>query len=312
MKKILLILLTVAFLGTGCFASIQETQPDERALHYDGGPFTAEEFKNCIEPSAREIDNAFDEHYFYPSGQRTWRFTGGENSESGPVEVTDSTPITLDVPGTLTFTLNTQCDTLREFHERIGLKYKAYESDGWARMLEAYLGDPLEKALDQASQEYPWRQLLQDGELREDWEAEVSRLARIYVQDQAGGDYFCDPSFTGAEEAECGDFQLTLQKPIVPPSIQEALETTEAEKERENQARAQQTRSEVEAQTLQELVDVLGEETAVLFWAIREGINKGQIDVVPIPYGSDVIVNGSGNIAPPPAAPAPPDESDDE
>lgn len=291
MKKIALLALAGLLAVTGCAATT--TQPDEVGLHHDGGPLTGTDFKGCIEPGSKKWANFADHLYKYPRGQRTWDFTGG-SGEAEPIPVTDANGVTLNVPGIVTWTLNIgtytedgdyDCAALREFHERIGLKYEAWTDSGWDQLLEAYLGNPISKAMDQASQKYPWRDLLLDEEVRRDWELEVGRLARSYVLTQAGGDFFCAPTFTG--ENDCGDFALTLQKPLLPESITTALNETEAEKEKENQARSIQKRINVEAETLQALVDVLGPEAAVLYQAIQ----NGQVSVIPLPAGANVNLN---------------------
>lgn len=285
MKKIIGLLAATLLAIAGC--STYTTGPDEVAIHQDGGPIAGKSIKGCQDPGVKEYDNFADAHFSYPSRQVTWDFTNAEKGEADPVSVTDSEGVTLHVPGITTFSLNIECENLKEFHRRIGLKYEAYTKEGWNDMLRAYMGNPLEKALDQASQRYTWRELLQDEKVRDEWEAEVGKLARGYAQDQAGADYFCSPTYTG--DGECGDFALTLQKPILPESISDALAQTAAEIELKNQAENAQERIDVEAESLKALVDVLGPEAAVLYQAIKEG----QVNVVPVPAGSDILVDGT-------------------
>lgn len=297
MKKVILLILAMALVAlTGACSSIS-TAPDQVGLHYDGGPFTSVKYKNCVSPSTKEYDNIADKHFKYPAGQRTFDFTGAKDengrleAESEPYVVVDSEGVELTVPGILTFTLNTECDTLRTFHERIGIKYGAWEGEGWDNALVAYLGNPLKKAMDQASQAYTWREMLQSQDVRDAWETEVGRLTRQFALDQAGYDFFCSPNFTG--EGACGDFALTIQKPGIPQNIADALAETAAEVERNQQAIAAQDRINTEAASLQALVDVLGPEGAVLYQAIQ----NGQISVIPVPTGTGVNIT-------PPAPPA--------
>lgn len=290
MKKFFVIPLLALLALAGC--AYGETRPNEVAVVAADGPLSAETIQeDCIGPSTRQGIDVNGKTYNYWNDQRSWDFTGGDQSEAGPVSVTDKDGVTLQVPGTLTFTLNTNCDVLKDFHTRIGIKYKSWENDGWAQTLRLYVGQPLEKAMDQASQKYTWRQLLQDTTIRDAWEDEVGALARRFAADQAGGekDYFCSPSYTG--DGECGDFLLQLQKPILPEQVANALAETAAEVERQAQARAAQDRVNVEAVTLQALTDVLGPEMAVIYMAMQDG----EIQVMPVPFGS------AFNIAPPTA-----------
>lgn len=282
MKRLtpLIALLLVAL--TGCSMS---TEPDQVGLEYNAGAFTSTSFDSCVGSGTRAWHGPGDQAYAYPSGQRTYDFTGKGEAESRPISVTDKDGVTLAVPGILTFSLNDQCDMLRTFHEEIGLKYGASKADGWGRLLQAYLGNPLDKAMDQASQKYTWRQMLQDQSIRDAWDDEVGRLARQFAKDQAGQDFFCAPSYAG--KGACGDFALTLQKPNLPEAIAAALAETAAEIELRNKAENAAARIDVEAESLKALVDVLGPNGAVLYQAIKDG----KVSVVPVPAGANINVN---------------------
>jgi hypothetical protein len=285
MKKIIALLPILAVVLVGC--SNVSTGPDQVALHYKGGPLSETEFSKCIARSARSWDGPADTHRTYPAGQRTFDFTGADGSERGAISVTDKEGVTLQVPGVATFTLNTECEALQRFHENIGIKYSAWTTEGWLEYLNAYLGNPLEKAMDQASQAYSWRDLLNNPAIRDEWESSVGRLARQFAFDQAGDDYLCAPTFAG--DGECGDFALTIQKPILPEQIAEALAETAAEVERKTQASNAQQRVNIEAESLGTLTDALGGDAnaAVLYKAIQDGL----IDVMPVPVGSTFLVN---------------------
>lgn len=289
MKRILALVGAFMLLFVAACGAVGETGPNETSIHAEDGEFTAEQIKDCLPPSTRERKGMGDKFYSYFNDQRTWDFTGGDKSESGPISVTDKDGVTLQVPGTLTFVLNTNCDVLKDFHTRIGIKHAAWTDEGWVDALRLYIAQPLEKAMDQASQDYTWRELLQDQGVRDAWETRVGQLARQFSASQAGGekDYFCAPSYTG--EGECGDFSLELQKPILPESVANALAETAAEVERNQQAVAAQDRINTEAASLQALVDVLGPQGAILYQAIQ----NGQISVIPVPTGTGV------NITPP-------------
>ncbi len=197
------------------------TGPDQAGLHYSGGPLSSTEFLNCVDPGSREVDGPFDAHFAYPFGQRTFDFTGNEGSDSGGITVVSNDEVTMTVPGIATFALNTNCDTLRQFHERIGLKYQSWTEDGWTRTLNTYVKQPLDKALDAASKQYGYKELYTDPEVKEKWEEEVARLAAIYVKDQAGALFFCNPNYTGT--GDCGQFSLTIQAPQPPQTVRDAL-----------------------------------------------------------------------------------------
>ncbi|WP_433254205.1 SPFH domain-containing protein [Streptosporangium sp. CA-135522] len=275
---------------TGC--SRVSTQPDEMVLHYAGGTFEAIKFERCINPSSgATLLGPGDTAYSYPFGQRTFDFSGGEGAESKPLSVVSKDNVEMTVSGVATFTLNTDCKTLQRFHEKIGLKYHAYYEDGvsegWRRMLNIYMRVPLDRAMDAASQEFEWRGLFNDPKVKQDWEARVGVLARQFIQETAGADYFCNQNYIGT--GECADISLTIQKPEPPDSLVNALAAEQAAKA-ENVAQTQRNaKVRTELESIKDLAKVLGPQGAVLWQAIQ----NGQVSVVPVPQGSNL------NITPP-------------
>nr|BFE87927.1 hypothetical protein GCM10020093_105280 [Planobispora longispora] len=110
------------------------TQPDEIILHYAGGVFEPIEFERCVNPSSgATLLGPGDTAYSYPFGQRTFDFSGAEDAESKPLTVVSKDNVEMKVSGVATFTLNTECKTLQQFHEKIGLKFRAYYEEGSPR-----------------------------------------------------------------------------------------------------------------------------------------------------------------------------------
>jgi len=281
----------LGFAAAGC--TRVSTAPDEVVLHYAGGLFEPKKFERCIMPSSGATYlGPGDTYYSYPFGQRTFDFTGSKDAESKPITVVSKDNVQMTVAGSATLTLNTDCETLRRFHERIGLKYGAYlengrTSDGWTRMLNFYLKQPLDRALDAASQEFEWRALFNDPNTKQRWEERVGQLARQFIKETAGDEYFCQPNYAG--HGDCGDIVLTIQKPEPPKSLVDALAAEQAAKQ---QNRAQQqinAKVRTELESIRDLVKVLGPEGAVLWKAIQDG----KVEVVPVPQGSNI------NITPP-------------
>ena len=152
MKRIIAGIIAAVFMAitVGACSSVS-TEPDEVALHYKDGPFSSKKFANCVDASKRNVDGPGDAHYIYPKGQRTFSFTGKEGSESDPIAVTTGSQ-EVDIAGFVTFTLNTDCDTLKDFHEKVGMKYKAYKGGGgWDDFLNDYIYVPLNATLNEAA-----------------------------------------------------------------------------------------------------------------------------------------------------------------
>ena len=94
--------------------------------------------------------------------------------------VVSNDDLELTVEGVVTFTLNPTCEVLREWHERIGLKYEADTPEGWVEMLVTYIGQPLNRALDDATKEYSWRDLYTSAEAKAEWEQKVGELLGLH------------------------------------------------------------------------------------------------------------------------------------
>ena len=277
-KAVTLAAATALFLS-GC--SVASIEPDQAGLHYKGGSFTSTHFANCIDPGSRAFDGPGDKHFAYPAGQRTFDFSGVKGADSPPIVVSTHDNIEMKVLGVVTFNLDQKCEMLKKFHEQIGLKYAAYTdgekdgtSDGWDRMLNVYLGQPLQRAMNEATQATDWKSLYNDSATKGKWEAKVAKLLPTYVAQQAGEDYFVN-------------FKVTIQKPEPPAEIVKGLQAKQAA-DLQNQAQEAKNQQVVtELDSIQELVKVLGVDGYLTYKAIQDG----RVSVMPIPQGAGVNLN---------------------
>lgn len=262
----------LALAVTGC--SITAPEPDQVGISYDAGPLSDTTFQGCIDPGVRDVSGPFDAGYVYPAGQRSYEFSDAKNAESKPLSVVSKDNIELTVPGVATFTLTTDCKTLQRFHEQLGLKFRAYEDDGWLKLLGVYIRQPLDRALDAASKEFDWKRLY-TGADKQAWEERVRALIPQFIKEQGGEGYF-----TG--------FSVTLQQPQPPQGVRDALAAAQESIERNAAQKNENERIKTELESIKDLVAVLGPNGYVLY----EALKRGQITVVPVP------ANGAINITP--------------
>jgi len=271
-------LAVIALPASGCSVSVP---PDKAGLEYNAGPFSSTSFDAC--GNGRMWHGPGDKVYTYPIGQRTYQFD--ENGDTGALKVVSKDNLELTVEGVATFSLNGSCDTLRKFHEEIGLKYKAYEDEGWEKMLRVYIGAPLDRALDQVSKKYKWIDLYSNPEVKKEWETEVGAAVAAQVNATAGDNYFCSPAYT--DKGECGSFLLTLQQPVPPENVRASLAAAQ-QAVQDNQTQANRNKQiQTELKALRDLVKVLGPNGAILYQAIKDG----RIKVVPVPAGGNININ---------------------
>jgi hypothetical protein len=188
--------LAAGLLAAGCSVATPDTS--QIGLHYSGGPFSSQEFVNCIQPGVREVDGPEEHYYFYPHGRRTFDFTGGPNSDSGPLMVstknsTNNTSTEVAVRGILTLTLTEDCSPwtdpegkvwkggkLQAFHDMIGRQHRAFADDGdpmppaWRdAILLPYVGGSMEKALDNVGPAHDWNRLATSADERNALQSEA-------------------------------------------------------------------------------------------------------------------------------------------
>lgn len=278
-KSLYVFLAMLLLLLTGCSAS---TEPDQVGLQYSAGPIESTNFDTCVKSGAREFLGAFDDFYAYPAGTRTYTFD--DPGDRGPIEIADRDGQPLTVSGVLTFSLNTDCEVLQQFHERIGLKYGASSSglQDWGMVLADYLGQPMRSAMRDAAASYTWRELYSDAEKRTQWENEVKDLLPEYVSDLAEGDFF-------------RNFTLLAQVPQPGGNLLNQIAEQNTQVERLNTIEAQKAAQDAEIEQMRQLVELLGPEGYILYrnqLNCEQGDAKGCIQFLPIPQGSDIVVPG--------------------
>lgn len=303
-KRLTSVLFALAMvLGLGACSTVN-TSPDAVALHYSGGAFQSQQFVACVPASTRQINGPGEHYYYYPVGQRTFSFTGRDNGgETEPIMTNTKDSQQVAVSGFVTFELTVDigkneetgrmdCPQLREFHERIGYKAKAYfegnpdlgelgmegsekgrtaaDNAEWRDFLNQYLKTPLDMVMDDEGQKHGWRDLFQNQEAQTEFKDGVASALPLAVNMALGSSEF----FTVRN--------VTISTPRPDQSLLDALKDTEVAKE-ENNAQVERNKvaktkyssmSECKAEGLSEntcLTIKLGEEGSIPIYIIPEG-----------------------------------------
>jgi regulator of protease activity HflC (stomatin/prohibitin superfamily) len=235
----------LAFVLTGCATA--STGPDLMAVHYEGGAVSEKKFKDCLDPSSRSGFDPGDEFYAYPTRQVSYDATGGDDAERGRFKVVSKDNAELFVPVTVTFRLKTDCKTLRKFHETVGARNAAYFDangnsseypDGWVKLLNYVIGKPLDTTLDRVAQDYNWREVWNNPDVKVELEKAVNDGIDEMVARQAGGEFF-------------EDFSVLVMKPDpVAEGLKAAIadEQTKVAQAQAAQAQAKADQAKAEAQ----------------------------------------------------------------
>lgn len=273
-KRILIGIFAVLALFTMGACSGVNTQPDEVAIHYKGGALSSAKFEGCVESSNREWNGPGDDHYTYPKGQRTFSFTGRVGSEIEPVPVVTNDGQELAVPGFVTFTLNTDCKTLRSFHERVGIKYKAYKTDGWNEFLSDYLAVPLKASMNKASLASDWRSLYSDAEVQREFEEYVKENLPGEVQAALGADFLTINS-------------VSIEKPRPEKGLRKGLAAKEEAKLQNDAQKERNTVARTKYDSMKDCRESGLSESACITIYLAD---QGNIPFYPVPQGGDINV----------------------
>lgn len=277
MKKrntILAALAVGALTLTGC--STVNTEPDEQAVRYSDPAIGAKQFQECYGPTTYEMYSIQNSTYTYPAGQRVYAFQE-EGGDGGQFDVTTKDGVTLGVEGAVRFQLSSDCDNLQQFHEKVGLKMKSYEEEGWVNTLKVYLRAPVNRALTDATQGLEWSEIYSNPEVKKKWEDRVAELLPVYVNQTMGGDYL-------------DNYEVTLQKPKLPEDLENALKDTQVAVQQTKAQKQRNSQVDTEMESIEKLVAILGPDGYNTYQAIKDG----KISVMTIPQGTDVAISRGG------------------
>jgi hypothetical protein len=285
-----------AFLGligllailVGC--SIGNTAPDQVALHYSAGPFDSRQFIDCTPSGTRSVDGANDDHYYYPSGQRDFTFSGQQGADSAQLTSTTKDTQQINVSGTVKFTLATNCDKftdpsgkewpggkLQMFHELVANKYGAAPTEdgvpmngGWNDLLRNYIGASVDRATDNEALKYGLLELYSNPEKKAQWEKDVLAQVPTVLRQLTGGvDLFTINA-------------VVLQKPDIAPELQAGLTAKQAA-----EFRAQAV--DVDKNAASSFPGGIAAYQAYQQQqAINDAIKSGKVQILPVPSGVGV------------------------
>jgi regulator of protease activity HflC (stomatin/prohibitin superfamily) len=133
---------------TGC--SKQYIDSSMMGLRYAGGIGEGGKFKECLKTG--KADYSDDTLYLYPTTQRQDDFNTDRYEPNDPnaadnkdITVTTKDGVQVSIRGNQNFGLNTDCDTIKAFHEQIGKTRKAYFNEdgsynkGWITTMNYYI-----------------------------------------------------------------------------------------------------------------------------------------------------------------------------
>lgn len=201
-KKIAAVILGASIFAVTACSSVSTTGSTV-ALQYEAGPFDAKAFYKCWTENQKSLsEDAADDYFYYPAGQRDFDFGGdGQGKDAAALTSTTRDGQELKVSGVVKFELNTDCKeykdpsgkvwkggVLQYLHETFTGQRGAYGSEdgnmneAWSKFLTSYLGAAVDRAVDNSSLNYNWQDLYQNPEIKAKWESTVKGEAETVVK----------------------------------------------------------------------------------------------------------------------------------
>jgi regulator of protease activity HflC (stomatin/prohibitin superfamily) len=275
--------------------AFKKTPRDKYGISYGDGLIEGVRFQRIVKPGSGLFFNGwFDKLYLYPADQRNYIVSKARNqgstrgSDSIVAPSRDRVPVEYQVA--VYFKLDS--DRLRQFHEELGLKYTAYTSAGWDRLIQDTFRQQIENALQAETRRYDVADIYANADLLAQIQAEVQRSLKERLENALGDDYFCGPKFKPG--GKCSEPIFVIKKADVPKEVVKAFQdnrTSEVQvltKQNEIQQRA------AEAQAIAAL-NISGQDYVLL-----RGIESGQIKFWVVPSNNGLTLQAPGGATPSP------------
>lgn len=240
---------------------LRKVQAGEIGISYGGGVVEGAQFQKIIQPgSSTQFVGFYDKLYKYPITQRNYVLNSdGDGDEvAGGITAPDKDGVQEYIELTVTFKLNTS--KIRDFHEKIGLKYKAYESAGWNQMLTENFRPSINNAVQQTIRQYTTDEIRVNSNIIPELQDTIKKTLKKDVTKQLGAEYFCGPNYK-TNSKDCPNFEVSI-KSVTPP--QSILQTYTDQKTSanevvvaQNKAQAQVEKAKGENASKQELTPAL-------------------------------------------------------
>jgi regulator of protease activity HflC (stomatin/prohibitin superfamily) len=292
---VILIPILIVALAPMVAGAFKKTPRDQFGVSYGGGPFEGTHFQRVVKPGSGLFFNGwFDKLYLYPADQRNYIVSKvrGEGSSDRSDSIVAPSQDRVPVEYQIAVYFKLDSDRLQDFHEQLGLKYQAYTSEGWSRLLQDTFRQQIENALQSETRRYNVADIYANTELLAQIQDEVQRSLKERLVSALGEDYFCGPKFRPG--GKCSDPTFVIKKADIPKEVVQAFQdnrTSEVQivtKQNEIQQR------EAEAQAIAAL-NISGQDYVLL-----RGIESGQIKFWVVPSGNGVTLQTPSGAAPGP------------
>lgn len=209
----------------GLAGSWKSTPVDHIGLHYSGGPIEGQKFEGVVPPgSGARFLGIADSLVLLPVTQRDYTASNYEGADGGPIIAPARGGVEMQFEVAAYFTLNTGDQVVRQFYERVCVKFDCTSDEGWDEMLRINFRGPIEQAIQQSIRQFTVDELYagqatqgaSDGSgdeavtVLEQVQDAIANDLKENINTVLGGAYFCGPTFDRSEPDVCPDFEFQI------------------------------------------------------------------------------------------------------
>ncbi len=277
------VVLLLAF-GPAFVSGLKKTPRNMIGISYGGGPFESAHFQRIVQPgSALFFNGWYDPLYLYPSDQQNYiiskspRVGAVRGADSVLAPTSDRVPLTFQAA--IYFKLNTTL--LRQFHEQLGLQYKAYTQGGWNNLLQDTFRQQVENAIQEQTRRYTVSQLYGNAANLVQLQNAVQKSMSERLRAALGEPYFCSPLFKPG--GPCDPPTFTVKQIDVPVPVVTAFQAVRISAIQIQTMQNQVLQRQFEAEGIAELNKQLS--IAGYNYVLLKAIESGSINFWVLPQG---------------------------
>ncbi|MFA5558161.1 MAG: SPFH domain-containing protein [Methanofastidiosum sp.] len=258
-----IVIFCAIFIPSYYYGACTDVAPmDKHSLVYASGPLDTRDFIKQVAPGAgRFYVGNLNKSYMYPATERTYIISKtGEGDTGTPDFLTAKSKDGNQLEIQVAITFHLLPDNLRQFHEKLGLKYEAWNENGWDLMLSERVRQPIKASFQEEAKKYTAIEAISEKGMMNIADA-VGAVIQREIDSYMGGHYI-----------EIGD--LSLIDIDVNATVQTAVENVVKTQQDILAAQNRKEAAEIDAQAneiLRKSLQGEGGMTAVLQKAVESG-----------------------------------------